>query len=62
MVKSVHKELVKLSGKDLGTDPLPWKQWLERQEKISKGQVELETDSSETATSSEAPLDQEAGS
>ena len=62
MVKSVHKELVKLSGKDLGADPLPWKQWLERQEKISKGQVELETDSNGTATSSDAPLDQEAGS
>lgn len=49
MVESVHQELVKLTGKDLGPDPHPWQQWLDLQEKISAGKMEPNaTESPET--------------
>ncbi len=51
LVESVHKELVKLTGKDLGQDPRSWQRWLGLQEKICAGKVEPESPT--------APLDQE---
>ena len=49
MGESVHQELVKLTGKDLGPDPHPWRQWLDLQEKSSAGKMEPNgTESPET--------------
>ncbi|MGE4619131.1 MAG: hypothetical protein AAEJ04_04905 [Planctomycetota bacterium] len=42
LLKTIHQQLVKLTGKDLGTDPGPWQQWLETQEKIATGKLELD--------------------
>jgi hypothetical protein len=51
-IASVHGELVRLSGKDLGKDPQRWREWLHRLEKISAGQLE---DTAEVATDRESP-------
>ena len=39
-VDSIHQELVRLSGKDLGREPGPWLLWIERLEKVSAGRIE----------------------
>jgi len=43
-IESIHGELVRLSGKDLGKDPQQWREWLHRLEKISAGQLEDATE------------------
>ncbi|MEC9476249.1 MAG: hypothetical protein VX764_04345 [Planctomycetota bacterium] len=59
LTETIHKDLVKLTGKDFGSDPIPWKQWLERQERISAGKKESITDLPTPSLRSETSLDQE---
>jgi hypothetical protein len=40
VVDKIHHELVRLSGKDLGRDPGPWLQWIQRLEEISSGRIQ----------------------
>ncbi|MBT5738904.1 MAG: hypothetical protein HN891_10215 [Planctomycetes bacterium] len=49
IVDKVHKELIRLSGKDLGRDPGPWLQWIQRLEEISSGRTQEPETPSESA-------------